>query len=105
MRQLHTMSRATDPMTSKIAAARMVESGRADSHAKMICDEIRRFPGMTSGELAVACTLDRNAVGRRTTELEREGRIRRGKARKCRIQGTQMMTWWPVIHAVNRSSV
>jgi len=88
------MSRRTDPQTSRIAASRLVASGRADAHRALIVDAIRRRPGTTYRQIAELTGLEPVAVGRRLVEVERLGLARAGEARDT--EGRAMRTWWPL---------
>lgn len=91
------MARATDPQTSHAAAQRVLESGRWRSQRDAFTLLVRSLPGLTSAELARASgRWDRYVAARRLPELEADGVIRRGDARKCTAHGTDAVTWWPV---------
>ena len=95
-----------DPDTSREAADRMNDSGRARSNAVAVARLVRIKPGSTAVELLAKYEqlapigrwpkLDRHEISRRLPDAERFGWVRRGEARECGVTGTRMMTWWPV---------
>ena len=85
-------ARASDPPSSKAAAERMRDSGRAKANRERVIDAVFKWPGKTSKELAKLYddeTLDRYEFGRRLPEAEREGAIER------RQEGTKECRWFP----------
>jgi CRP-like cAMP-binding protein len=92
--KLAPMQRRHDPPTSRIAAERLVASGRADAHRRLIVDAIRRRPGTTYRQIADMTGLEPVAVGRRLVEVERQGLAKAGEARA--VEGRLMRTWWPL---------
>lgn len=92
---LGAQSRATDPESSHLAAARMDASGRRDAHARIVLSLVAANPGSTSVELhrLAAGRLERHEVSRRLADLERLGRVVRGPSRLCGVKGTLMLTW------------
>lgn len=66
-------ARATDPVTSHIAAEEVTKSGLRGRQQKEVYEALRKFPGRTSAELAVVACLDRHAVARRLPELKKAG--------------------------------
>lgn len=87
-------ARKSDPATSHQAAKRV--RGKVAEIRRKVAAAVRRFPGSTAVELATkAPEVDRYDYSRQLPMVEREGLIRRGKARKCTIRGTAMLTWEP----------
>lgn len=90
---------AADPATSHESADRMTRSGRAAANAAAVLALVRAHPGLTSRELSelpgCPAGIDRHEVARRTSDLERAGRVRKGPARACRGSGTKAVTWVP----------
>ena len=99
-------ARTLDPDTSKLAAQRVTDNGRAMNNRQLCFDAIVREPGLTSGEVAAITGLDRHEAARRLPEL-REARPPHNRPllrnlpstiphwkRTCRITGTPSMTWW-----------
>lgn len=60
---------------------------------------VRARPGMTSAELGQIADMlggdGRFICARRLPELARMGLVVRGAARKCAVNGTKAITWWP----------
>jgi DNA-binding MarR family transcriptional regulator len=69
---LFRMARRTDPRTSHEAAAGA--AGFAADHRRRIVEALRLSPAGAT-QIADRCGLDRAAVGKRTSELERDGVI------------------------------
>lgn len=97
---LDFMAHTHDPETSRIAAERHVTSGKRARHAAMVLSLVRRHPGATAVELWENATDDeQNELGemqevrRRMVELERDGLVRKGAARSCRVRGSKQVTW------------
>lgn len=90
------LARATDPVTSHLAAAEVEGSGARDAQQRQAARAVRDFPGHTSHELAQASGMDRYALARRLGEVEARGLIRRGDLRRCAVSGRLVLTWWPV---------
>lgn len=96
-RVFHLPARATDPSTSHEAAEDITRSGVRAAQQQIVADAVRRFPGLTSFELAIRAGLDRYVVARRLSEIEETQAIRRGAARLCAESNRKAMTWWPVV--------
>lgn len=92
---LHGLSHHGDPASSFAAGAEHVASGRNAAQRAAVLAALRENPGATSDELADAMGIDRHIPGRRLSELERAGLVRRGPTRASRISGRQGVTWWP----------
>jgi hypothetical protein len=90
------LSHATDPATSSEAIARLDASGERQRHADIVLAAVRSHPGSTAPELAAACGLEEYQVRRRLTDLKNVARVWQGLARRCRVKGTRMMTWFVV---------
>lgn len=91
-------ARYTDPSSSQEAAAHIVSSGAQAHQHSLSASAVRKFPGLTSLELARATGLDRFMLARRLPELAKQGLIRRGMVRKCSASnGRSGCTWFPVI--------
>jgi hypothetical protein len=87
--------RATDPETSRLAAAEIADH-LPELHAWAL-DCVRESPGLTQRELgAKYCPEDLRKIGRRLGELVRRGLLREGDARSCSITGRAAGTYWPV---------
>lgn len=92
---LFALARASDPVTSHIAAAELPE--RVLTHQlDQVEDALRRFPNCTSYELAVRAGLDRHMVAKRLSVLVRQGRAvccLESERRACGISGKSALTW------------
>jgi predicted transcriptional regulator of viral defense system len=87
------------------AAAAIEESGYAKKTGQRVRAAVRRWPGLTTHELARIAHIDRHDVGRRMSELERVGAVRRVQistvanptenTKPCSIAGVRAIRWWP----------
>lgn len=89
----------TDPETSHLAAERIKATGALGEQQRRVLELVRKFPGMTSAELAAHIDAvnwkdHRHMVARRLPELAGV-HISRGEARACRVTGSKCVTWWP----------
>lgn len=93
--QAKALARRADPESSQESAEEILRRlGQRQRHA-LEC--VRKKPGLTQLELGREFpSSDPRAVGRRLNELEREGLLVRGEARKCSVSGKRAQTWWPV---------
>lgn len=82
-------------ITSMEAAERHEGTGKAAAHREQVLEGVRRLPGLTSRELAAEIGMDRHEAARRLPELESLFWVIKGEARKCRVGGTNAVTWWP----------
>lgn len=81
-------ARNTDPATSHEAAARITGDGLSDAR-RLALNLVRLYPGRTTKELGAIAAQDfggevearRQQVGRRLSELHRDGLIQRGPVR------------------------
>lgn len=89
------VSRSTDPETSAEAEQHINGSGQRATQQHRILSLVRRFPGMTSRELAARANMDRYIVGRRLSELAPKW-IRRSEKRVCGVSRLRALTWRPV---------
>lgn len=88
--------RQADPVTSELAANHVTSIGlRAEQQAQTIA-AIRAFPGRTMQELAELTGLDRYVLGRRVSECETAGMVKRMNKRACAVTGRQAEPWGPV---------
>ena len=89
-------SRSTDPETSHAAEAEIGTSGLRAMQQVHVLEWVRRWPGLTSRELARKAGADRHMVARRLPDLEPEC-VRKGDARQCAEGRRQAVTWYPAI--------
>lgn len=93
----HRVHRA-DPITSRIAAHN--HGAQLERHADQILAVIKTLDKpATGGEIAGRWNAPhsydwkRSEVGRRTKELESDGKIRRCAPRICEVKGSLQVTW------------
>jgi len=91
-------SRATDPVTSHLAAEQHTASGARAHQQRQALAAVRQFPGRTSFELAMVTDMDRYMLARRLPEVETAGEVVKGHPKRCSVTGRQAVTWWPVDH-------
>ncbi len=84
---------AKDPDTSRIAGEVLTRSGRRWSMKMRILKAMRNSDGWTSAELAHNHRLDRHMVARRLPDMEVDGLVYKGAARKCSTTGSRSVTW------------
>lgn len=87
--------RRTDPDTSRLAAEEITASGKRSHQQAQCAAAVRQFPGHTSFELAMLTDLERYMLGRRLSECETAGTVKRGAPKYCDVTGRLAMTWWP----------
>ena len=88
--------RNSDPFTSQLSGEEMTNSGNRAKQLNLVVQLVGAHQGLTSKEfsetkLAKKMGLDRTAIGRRLSESML---LVRGEHRKCRINGSQAVTWW-----------
>jgi hypothetical protein len=92
-RPTHWPARTGDRASSQEAAVEIVTSGQMRAQRRIALDAVCGHPDRTSFELFAYCTLDRYQLARRLPELERQGLVRRGQERTCRVSGRLAATW------------
>jgi hypothetical protein len=102
---MNALARTTDSSGSHEAAASIVRSGRHAAQKDRTEAAVRRYPGMTSMQLAHATGMDRYMVARRLPDLAKEGRAYRGAKALCPISNITVCTWWPVAPGENLALV
>jgi len=85
-----SLSRSSDPPSSKAAAQMMVESGAVLSHEAIILNLLQHYPGRTAKQLAALGPLDNVKILRRMKKMEERGLVRRTQEGKSECQ------WWKV---------
>jgi predicted transcriptional regulator len=88
-------ARNSDPVSSKEAAADLVESGRQASQRMEVLVALKKHDRSTSRELATYAGLDLHMVGRRMTELARLGLVIQGEPRQCKV-GNRLACEWRI---------
>lgn len=89
-------ARASDPITSHLAAEEVTASGKRSQQQAQAVAAVRAWPGCTSFELAMKSDLDRYALARRLPEVVLAGLVRKGEPKRCDVTGRLALTWWPV---------
>lgn len=102
---MSALARTTDSSGSHEAAASIVRSGRHAAQKDRTEAAVKRYPGMTSMQLAQATGMDRYMVARRLPDLAKEGRAHRGAKVLCPISNITVCTWWPVAPGENLALV
>jgi len=85
-------TRRDDPVTSRLAEQRVNLGSRAN-HCRIVLAAVRKYPSMTAVELLPFTGLERHEVSRRLADLRSRGDVRVVGRRKCRVNGTAMLTW------------
>lgn len=88
-------ARATDDVSSHLAAEDVTRSGARQRHIEIVATAVRKHPGMTSAELAVLCGLDRHETARRLPDAITAGLVKKGELRACARSGRLAVTWDP----------
>ncbi len=89
-------SRATDPESSYAAEDEINRNGTRATQQAQVLAYVRRWPGLTSRELAARANVDRYILARRLPELE-PVHVRKGPQRKCGITHRLATPWHPAI--------
>ena len=87
-------SHRNDPATSRQAEAAITQSGARQTQAELVLDLVREHGGLTSAELTQFCDLDRWQIARRLPDLEANGLVIKGNARRCTITNKASVVWW-----------
>lgn len=96
LRRIETpAARATDDVTSHIAADIHTASGKRHSNMAAVVDLVRANPGRTSAELGDLSDLTRHEVARRLPEALTAGAVFKGPKRRCMTNGSLATSWWP----------
>jgi hypothetical protein len=86
-------ARAKDPATSHEAARKVEKDGVAQDQRSRCLAIVQQSPGLTAGEIQAKLGF---LAHKRLPELRDLYLIRNGEPRKCTVNGTRQMTWWPV---------
>ena len=90
-----TITRKTDSKTSRLAAEKLVASGKLHKHAMVALAIVRRFPDRTAAEIdALAIDLYELEGRQASKRLSRIKGMRSGNVRVCSIGGNKCKTWW-----------
>ena len=89
-------ARATDPISSHLAAEHITSSGARGYQQAQAAAAVRAFPGHTSFELALLTEINKYTLARRLPECVTAGTVMKGEIRECEITGRKALTWWPL---------
>jgi len=87
----HKLRRNQDPATSKQGAADAAR--RLGEMQERTLLAVRAYPGRTCAELEDQAGVMGRTFGRRLGELEKAGRVERGRERPCSITKRRAATW------------
>ena len=88
-------ARGSDPVTSHLAAESHTASGKRAEQQRMTAAAVREYPGCTMAELSQHTGIDRYVLGRRISECETAGLVKRALKRRCMVTGRAAEPWWP----------
>ena len=90
-----TITRKTDDKTSRLAAEKLVASGKLDKHATIALAIVRRFPDRTAAEIDALANDLYELQGRQASKrLSRIKGMQSGNSRVCSVGGNKCKTWW-----------
>lgn len=95
MSEMKARARREDPATSHEAAQGVETTGKAKDQRTICLERVRRCPGETAAEIAVALHIERHIPSRRLPELRDGGLVKNGTPRICGVMGRQSLTWLP----------
>ena len=89
------LARTSDPQTSKLAADKLVKSGKQARQVDLVADAVARYPGLTYTELAnkPGVILNLSQLSKRIPDAARMGLIESKKTRLCSVTGNDAATW------------
>jgi hypothetical protein len=111
------LARTLDPVSSHIAAEKMIQEEIISEHEQVIIDVLAtyhddktfyeywrkyykdnntKFDGMTFREISKCCYLSEAQIWRRLKGLEGKNKIKRGIIRKCTVH-KNLMTEWSIL--------
>ena len=90
-----SITRKTDGKTSRLAAEKLVASGKLDKHATIALAIVRRFPDHTAAEIDALANELYGLEGRQASKrLSRIKGMKSGNSRVCSVGGNKCKTWW-----------
>ena len=94
-------SKNIDPVTSHMAEANIIKSGKRETHAQMVLKILQKYPGSTSAELSKHYTevhpyKSEGIFTRRLADLKNKGHAKQGDPVKCSVRGTLCVTWYAI---------
>lgn len=87
-------SRLSDPVTSYLAEEGH-NKGKRFTHQQTVYAFVKRAKGRTAAELGFLSGLGQHETSRRLADLTGIY-VRKGEIRKCTVNGTSMVTWYPI---------
>ena len=98
MQQLDMLSRNSDPVTSRLAARELLESGALDTQRSFVYNVLSQNEGLTSRELAALVGGDKHEerarFSRRLPDLKNLGLAKQGESRPCTSCNRTCVTWY-----------
>lgn len=95
-------ARASDPVTSHLAAEEHTRSGKRGHQQSQAAAAVKALPGRTSFELALATDICRFVLARRLPECVTGGSVLKGAPKHCSVTGKLAVTWWPAGYGVDQ---
>ncbi len=90
----HLMHHSGDPLPSQMAAEKMTNSAKHEKHSRIVYELVEATPDSTAIELLASQDgLTEYQIRRRLTDLKQSGAVATGFFRKCKVRGTDMLTW------------
>lgn len=93
---MHQNYRTTDPVTSRLAGDRIIQSGKAEGLMRQLIKYVTSHPGHTAGEIADVFGIERSEANKRLADARRLKELVNGTDRICMVKGSMMMTWYPI---------
>ena len=88
------VSRLSDPVSPHIAEEGH-NKGKRYTNQQTVFAFVKRAKGRTAAELGFLSGLGQHETSRRLADLTGIY-VRKGARRKCRVNGTPMITWYPI---------
>jgi hypothetical protein len=89
------LARRSDPASSKVAAAKLVNSGALTGQCRIVYEALKLHPKSTAKELAVKTSLDYHMLCKRLPVLEKKGFAKVDYLRLCKYgtTGIKVQEW------------
>ena len=88
------VARYADPETSHRAAREVSQDGSRARQQNLCLGAVKRWPGLSSAELAERMGCSRFMPARRLPECRAAALLENGPARKCAVTRRLALTWW-----------
>lgn len=98
------LSRKNDPVTSKMSAIDIVESGALSDMMQRAMTLVDNNPGRTAKELERIGGYTDGQIRKRLSDLRRNDVAHTGEKRRCQITKKVVQTWWPGKAAANNDN-